>query len=522
MHALGLDMPADASPGGRILGDFNHPLAHSDANTLNRVGEAAGVTNKLMTAGRLVMGGMAGWAASSAAQDWAAQHGLGPLAQTLAGITGATARGAAARTVGSALPSTIGIGAKEGRRSPPTPIALSASRRLWGAVAGPTLSTIESGLGSLPIAGAPVTGARNAQSNAIANAADTTLQALSPGATSVREAGPESPTKLRRNWERWRVRPVFGGETSLKDAANQLENNAVIGQDRRVSAGPVLDAALDIATNPNNAAELRNAATAAHNQIASSVAPDGTITFGALKQARTALGANIDNMFQAQQGTRGIRNTLHAGMQSVEDAMTGQLADAAEQLRQAWARNGPISTRSGNRTLSCSAISNRLPAGLARSATRRATASFRTGRRPRISPATSTPRCRATSLISTRCSAALALPPPGARWRKRSPPRPCRNPARGRSNIGRNTLGSRGAAEIGPDAHADRRACRRGKRRAAAKCNSRRPNGRRTARAWQPWQDDRRHDPDGWAGRRRDGRGRARLRGSRRPGAHPG
>ena len=304
VHALGLDMPADASPGERI-GTSIIPWLIPNANTLNRVGEAAGVTNKLMTAGRSVMGGMADWAASSAAQDWAAEHGLGPLAQALAGMTGATARGAAARTVGSALPSTIGIGAKEGRQAYDANRAVGVTPPV-GAVAGPTLSTIESGLGSLPIAGAPVTGARNAQSNAIANAADTTLQALSPGATSVREAGPESLNQTATQLGTMARDAVFGGETGLKDAANQLENN-VIGQGRRVSAGPVLDAALDIATNPNNADELRSAATAAHDKIASSVGPDGMITFGALKQARTALGANIDNMFQAQQGTRGIK-----------------------------------------------------------------------------------------------------------------------------------------------------------------------------------------------------------------------
>ena len=137
VHALGLDMPADASPGERI-GTSIIPWLIPNANTLNRVGEAAGVTNKLMTAGRSVMGGMAGWAASSAAQDWAAQHGLGPLAQTLAGMTGATARGAAARTVGSALPSTIGIGAKEGRQAYDANRAVGVTPPV-GAVAGPTL-----------------------------------------------------------------------------------------------------------------------------------------------------------------------------------------------------------------------------------------------------------------------------------------------------------------------------------------------------------------------------------------------
>jgi hypothetical protein len=197
-----------------------------------------------------------------------------------------------------------------------------------------------------------VTGARHAQGDAIADAVDTTLQALDPKATSVREARPESLNQAATLLGTMARKAVFGGESSLKDAANNLENK-VIGPNQRVSAQPVLDAALEIATNPNNADELRSAVTAAHDRIASSVAPDGTITFGALKQARTALGANIDNMFQVQSGARGIRNTLHAGMQPVEDAMTGQLASAAEQaapgagaqwrqLDRGWARNAQL------------------------------------------------------------------------------------------------------------------------------------------------------------------------------------
>ena len=298
-----------------------------------------------------------------------------------------------------------------------------------------------------------MTGARNAQSNAIANAADTTLQALSPGATSVREAGPESLNQTATQLGTMARDAVFGGETGLKDAANQLENN-VIGQGRRVSAGPVLDAALDIATNPNNADELRRAATAAHDKIASSVGPDGMITFGALKQARTALGANIDNMFQAQQGTRGIKNTLHAGMQPVEDAMTGQLANAAEQaapgvgaqwaqLDQNWKTNAqmqrdlkPIAGKLGEIGVRArdSEFQNRPTsqdiAGDLNAAVQ--------GDQPYVDAVQRSLGAPTARNAVAEAIAAKAVPKSGARSVEYRP----------------DTLGSRGAAEIGPDARA--------------------------------------------------------------------
>jgi hypothetical protein len=116
VHALGLDMPADASTAERV-GTSVLPWLVPNVNSLNRINEAAAGVNKVVTAGRSIMAGMADWAASSAAQDWAAQNGLGPLAPTLAGMAGGAAWGAAIRTVASGLPAILGIGAEEGRKA---------------------------------------------------------------------------------------------------------------------------------------------------------------------------------------------------------------------------------------------------------------------------------------------------------------------------------------------------------------------------------------------------------------------
>ena len=91
INALGLQAPPDQSKASQTA-ESVLPWLIPNANTVGRISEAPGAVTKLLTAGRSVMGGLTDWAASDAAQEYAQEHGWGPLAQTLAGMAGTQAR----------------------------------------------------------------------------------------------------------------------------------------------------------------------------------------------------------------------------------------------------------------------------------------------------------------------------------------------------------------------------------------------------------------------------------------------
>ena len=117
-----------------------------------------------------------------------------------------------------------------------------------------------------------------------------------------------------------------------------------------MSAQPVLDAALNVATDPDAGDQVRRAAEAAYHRIASNVDPvTGTIAFNALKVERSTFGAIVDNMFQPSSGARNAKDTVAGKIAPIEDAMSASMQQAANdagqgpawrQLDQDWSAHG--------------------------------------------------------------------------------------------------------------------------------------------------------------------------------------
>jgi hypothetical protein len=323
---LGVEAPPDQTPAQQMT-ESVAPFVVPTANTISRFQEAAGPLNKVLTFGRSGLGGVADWIAANAAQEWAKQQGYSDEAQQILGSLGPTARNFTSRTAGYGVHKLFGGGEEGGK-------AYDVNRDVdvtppAGSVSGPSVSTYESGLGGLPFAGAPVSSARKAQTEAIGQTADAGVEALAPGATPVTEGGPGTVTKFAENLSNQAREEIFNRELELKARADALEapiNNV------RVNAQPVLDAAMDVASDPNVSKDVRDAATTALHNIQASVDPaTGTIGWQALKQTRTGLGAIVDRMFPPLSGGRTIKRTIGASLQPVEDAMTASLGDAADQ-----------------------------------------------------------------------------------------------------------------------------------------------------------------------------------------------
>ena len=132
---------------------------------------------------------------------------------------------------------------------------------------------------------------------------------------------------------------ILQDELELKSRSDQIE--AAIDPSRRVSAQPVLDAALNVATDPNAGDPVRKAAEAAYHRLASNVDPvTNTIAFNALKTERSTFGALVDNMFQPSSGARTAKDTVARSISPIEDAMSASMQQAANDAGQgpAWSK----------------------------------------------------------------------------------------------------------------------------------------------------------------------------------------
>jgi hypothetical protein len=356
INATGLTAPKDQSTSEQVAESLI-PFAIPSPNTLLRVNEAAGPINKVLTAARSEGGGLVDWLASNAAQEWAAQHGYDENQQSGLGLLGASARHALART-GGLFSGWFGGKGEEGGA------AYDANRKIGvtpplSSVAGPSLAGVEEAYGNIPFIGSPTKSAKAAQSDAIANRANRGLQTIAPGTTDITEAGPESLNTHAEDLGQQARTTVLGGLNDLKSRADAIEGpiNAT-----RVDATPILHAAEDTATDPNVSPRLREAAASALKDIQSSVDPvSGTIAWQALKQARTGLGATIDNMFPAQTGDRTMKRTVRTGISPIEDAMTASLADAADRAgAPQWRQLDADWTTHANKTHDLSGVSGTL------------------------------------------------------------------------------------------------------------------------------------------------------------------
>ena len=328
INALGVQMDPNASEGIKTA-DAILPWLIPTGNQLSRVNEAAGPFNKVMTGARSEAGNLADWFLSDEGQRYARDHGWGPVAETIAGIAGGSARHVVARTGGATLPTVAGTDTGGDVYDVNRNIGVTPPS---GAVLDPNKSAgkISSGLSAFPFSGTGEAPAVKAQTDAIANIADKGLQQLSPDVTPVKQAGPDTLNDFSTDLGNQGRAQIEQNEAALKARSDALESQ--IGLDRRVDATPVLNAAVDVATDPNAGANVRSAALDAYNRINSNVSPtDGTIAFNALKTERSTFGGIVDNMFQSSTGARGGKDTVAKAISPIDDAMSGAMQDAANQ-----------------------------------------------------------------------------------------------------------------------------------------------------------------------------------------------
>ena len=209
---------------------------------------------------------------------------------------------------------------------------------------------LSSGFSAFPFSSTGEKGALDAQETAIKGTANDALQQFAPGSTPVDEAGPESLNDYATDIANQSRSKILANEQELKSRSDNIE--AAIDPNRRVSAQPVLDAALSVATDPNAGDQVRKAAEAAYHRIASNVDPvTNTIAFNALKTERSTFGAIVDNMFQPSSGARNAKDTVARNISPIEDAMSASMQQAANDAGQgpAWsaARPGLEGAQSG-------------------------------------------------------------------------------------------------------------------------------------------------------------------------------
>ena len=301
---LGPDAPQWAKTTESVL-----PWLIPTGNQLTRVNEAAGPFNKIMTAGRSELGNAADWFISNDMQKWAADNGYSPAVQTLLGIVGGSARHVVSAVGGKAMPIVAGRPGDESGQNYDVNRNIGVTAPLKS-VADPDSSfgKLSSGFSAFPFSSTGEKGALDAQEQAIRGTANDALQQFAPGSTPVEEAGPESLNDFSTDIANQSRSKILANEQDLKSRSDNIE--AAIDPNRRVSAQPVLDAALSVATDPNAGDQVRRAAEAAYHRIASNVDPvTGTIAFNALKTERSShsFGAIIDNMFQPSSGARSSR-----------------------------------------------------------------------------------------------------------------------------------------------------------------------------------------------------------------------
>jgi hypothetical protein len=351
IHSLGMDAPPDQTPAQQTTESIA-PFLFPTGNQISRVLEAAGPFNKAMTFGRSELGNAADWFMSTDMQKWAADHGYSPAVQTILGILGASGRHLASAAGGKAMPLIAGREGDESGQNYDANRAISPNAPPLKSVVDPNsgFGKLSSGFSAFPGTFTGERGAINAQESAIKSTADDALQQFAPGTTSVEDAGPASLNDFSTDLGNQARAKILANEQELKQRSDAIE--AAIDPNRRVSAQPVLDAALSVATDPNAGSQVRSAAEAAYHRILSNVNPtDGSIAFNALKTERSTFGALVDNMFQPSSGARTAKDTVARNISPIEDAMSAQMQQAANdagqgpawrQLDQDWSAHGKM------------------------------------------------------------------------------------------------------------------------------------------------------------------------------------
>jgi hypothetical protein len=351
IDALGLTMDPNAGKPMQIV-DAVAPWLIPTGNQVGRVQEAPGAFNKLMTAGRSVMGNMVDWAASDEFQKEAQAEGWGPLAQMIAGAVGGNVRQGVARVGATQVPKvvppkpdaggTVDLNKQLIPPSQETPnVPVTSTVPPFRDVADPNNSVASwlSGASSLPFAGTGESSAVKAQTEAIARTANKGLQGLDPGVTPVGDAGPGSLRTAASNLAQEARDKIMGEERDLMSRSDAIEGQ--IGVATRVDATNLRNKALQIATDDTLAPAIRQAGENAFNEIEKAVDPvSGTVTFGALKGLRSTFGRAVDDLYQASSGERTGKNQVARAVSPIEDAMTATMQEAANQkgVGPAWAQ----------------------------------------------------------------------------------------------------------------------------------------------------------------------------------------
>lgn len=337
IDALGFSMDKDAGKPMQIA-DAVAPWLVPTGNQVGRAQEAPGAFNKVMTAGRSLMGNMVDWAASDEAQKWAQEHDLGPLAQMFAGMVGGNARQGVARVGATQVPKVVPA-------KPDAGATFDANKQLlppkgsdastvppFRDVADPNSSVASwlSGASSLPFAGTGELSAVKAQTGAIARTMDAGLQGLDPGVTPVMNAGPGSLLKEASSLSKEAQDKIFNTEQDLKARSDAIESQ--IGKSTRVDATPLLNAVDEVYTSPDVGPTAQAAAKSIRANLLNMIGLDGKASFGALKTEHSALMRHVDNLFQNSTGDPDARNAIAKEIKPIEDAMGDGMAAAADSV----------------------------------------------------------------------------------------------------------------------------------------------------------------------------------------------
>ena len=340
IKALGIEMDPNASPAMKTA-DTLLPWLVPTGNQLTRVQEAAGPFNKVMTGLRSGAGAVADWALSDAAQQYAQEHGFGPVAQTIAGIVGGGVRTPVTRLVSTQAPRLANPDAPETfdvnkKLLPPEGSTVSIVPPFKD-VADPnsSVASILSGASAIPFSGTGQASAVKAQTGAITRTADAALQALDPDTTPVTQAGPSSLRQEGSTLKDQSQSAILNEEHRLMDESNAIESQ--IGLDRRVDATPMRTVAAQLA-DPNNTTvgeTVRAKAQSVLDTLDKSIGPDGKITYGALKNERSTFGQYLDNLDPETQAA------LARALNPIKQTMTQTMADAANDagVGAQWSQN---------------------------------------------------------------------------------------------------------------------------------------------------------------------------------------
>jgi hypothetical protein len=347
---LGDDAPQWAKTTESVL-----PWLIPTGNQISRFSEAPGVFNKVMTVGRSELGNAADWFISNDMQKWAADNGYSPAVQTLLGIVGGSARHVASAAGGQAMPIVAGREGDESGQNWDANRKISPNAPPLKTVVDPDSSfgKLSSGFSAFPYSSTGEKGAIDAQEAAIKGTANDALQQFAPGSTKVGEASPTTLNDFSTDIGNEARTQILDSERDLKTRSDNLE--AQIDPATRVSAQPIMDAALELATG-DYGGEVRKAATQAYHRLADSINPlDGTISFGTLKTERTTFGSIVDSMFQDSTGERSakakdevalkisaIETAMDNGMQQAADSRSKEIGDAWRQLDQDWSAHGKM------------------------------------------------------------------------------------------------------------------------------------------------------------------------------------